>query len=65
MYKIKIIPRAQKDLDNFRGKTFEKIKKVILKLSVNPRPAGCIKLTNEEGCCNLANLKFFANSIEF
>jgi mRNA-degrading endonuclease RelE of RelBE toxin-antitoxin system len=48
VYKLKIIPRAQKDLDAFRGKTFEKIKKKILCLSNQPRPFGAIKLTQEE-----------------
>ena len=49
MYKIKIIPNAQKDLDKLQDKTFNKIKSEIINLSKNPRPYGAIKLTNEEG----------------
>ena len=49
MYKLKVIDRAQKDLDAFQGETFEKIKKRILDLSGNPRPFGAIKLTQDEG----------------
>ena len=49
MYKICIISKAKKDLDNFQDKIFTKIKKIILSLADNPRPYGAIKLTNEEG----------------
>ncbi len=49
MYKLKVIDRAQKDLDAFHGETFEKIRKIILGLSSNPRPFGAIKLTQNEG----------------
>ena len=49
MYKIKIIPHAQKDLDQLEHRFFAKIKNEIIHLSKNPRPYGAIKLTNEEG----------------
>ncbi|NIM91459.1 MAG: type II toxin-antitoxin system RelE/ParE family toxin [Candidatus Aminicenantes bacterium] len=49
MYKIMLLPQAQKDLDKFRGKIFQQIKEKILSLSNNPRPPGCFKLTAEEG----------------
>ena len=49
MYKIRILPQAQKDLDHLQGKIFHKIKNEILALSNNPRPYGAIKLTNEDG----------------
>ena len=48
-YHLKIILRAQKDLDDIRGKDFNLIKTKILTLSQNPRPFKCKKLTNEEG----------------
>lgn len=48
-YALKIIPKAQKDLDGIHGKDFELIKQKMLSLSSNPRPFGCKKLTNEEG----------------
>ena len=48
-YALKIIPKAQKDLDIIRGSDFDFIKKKILSLSSKPRPFGCKKLTNEEG----------------
>ncbi len=49
MYKLKILPQAQKDLDRLRGKIFSKIKNEIVHLADIPRPCGAIKLTNEEG----------------
>jgi len=49
VYKILLLLQAQKDLNNFRGKIFQQIKEKILSLSKNPRPAGCLKLTGEEG----------------
>ena len=49
MYRILLLPQAQKDLDNFEGKIFQKIKNKIFSLGDNPRPAGCLKLTAEEG----------------
>ncbi|MDD5495717.1 MAG: type II toxin-antitoxin system RelE/ParE family toxin [Candidatus Omnitrophica bacterium] len=48
-YHLKIIPRAEKDLDSITGRDFDALKKKILSLSANPRPLGCQKLTNEEG----------------
>ena len=48
MYKLKILPPAQKDLDHLRGKIFNKIKNEIILLSSNPRPFGALKLANEE-----------------
>lgn len=48
-YVLKIISKAQKDLDDIHGKDFESIKQKILSLSSNPRPFGCKKLTIEEG----------------
>ena len=49
MYKILLLPQAQKDLDNFRGKMFQQIKKKIFCSRKNSRPPGCLKLTAEEG----------------
>lgn len=49
MYKIKILPQGQKDLDQLYGKVFNSIKNKITQLSENSRPYGSIKLTNEEG----------------
>ena len=48
-YRIKIMPRAGKDLDAISGHDFDAIKKKILTLSENPRPFGCKKLTADEG----------------
>jgi mRNA interferase RelE/StbE len=48
MYQVKIIKKAQKDLDKIVGKTFEKIKNIILNLSTDPIPQNSIKLTNRE-----------------
>ena len=48
-YRIKVIPKAEKDLDAVSGHDFDAIKKKILALSENPRPFGCKKLTADEG----------------
>lgn len=48
-YRIRIIPRAEKDLDAVAGHDFDAIKKKVLALSENPRPFGCKKLTADEG----------------
>ena len=49
MHKILLLPSAKKDLDKLTGKTFNGIKKKILALGNSPRPAGCLKLTGDEG----------------
>ena len=49
MYKIEVIPSAQKDLDRLERKFFEQIKDKIQSLSQTPRPSQCLKLTAEEG----------------
>lgn len=49
MYKIRILPQAQKDFDCLQGKIFNNLKNKIMQLSINPRPANSLKLTNEEG----------------
>ena len=49
MYKILLLLPAQKDLDKFRGKTFDILVKKITSLQENPRPHGCLKLTEEQG----------------
>ncbi|MDD5174709.1 MAG: type II toxin-antitoxin system RelE/ParE family toxin [Candidatus Omnitrophota bacterium] len=48
-YRIKIIPKAEKDLDAVTGRDFDAVKKRILLLSENPRPFGSKKLTDEGG----------------
>lgn len=48
-YSVKIIPDAQKDLDDFKGDIFLKLKKKISSLAANPRPFGSVKLTNDNG----------------
>lgn len=48
-YRIKIIAKAEKDLDAIEGRIFDALKKKILLLSVNPRPFGCKKLVSDEG----------------
>ena len=49
MYQIKILPLAQRDLDQFNKKEFQVITKKIRLLTDHPRVHGSIKLTNEEG----------------
>ena len=49
MYKLRIIPRAQRDLDSITGKLFDQINEAILTLGDEPRPQGAMKLTGLEG----------------
>jgi len=49
VYKVYLLPPAQKDLDNYGGKVFRQIEAKILDLENDPRPQGSIKLTAEEG----------------
>lgn len=49
MYKILLLPSAQKDLDEFKGKAFDILTRKIIALKENPRPHGCLKLTAEQG----------------
>jgi mRNA interferase RelE/StbE len=49
VYKIFLLPSAQKDLNFSKGKTFIQIRDKILSLGENPRPTGCLKLTAENG----------------
>jgi mRNA interferase RelE/StbE len=49
VYRVYLLPQAQKDLDNFRGEIFNQLKEKISVLEKNPRPPGCLKLTAENG----------------
>lgn len=49
MYKILLLPQAQKDLDHFKGKIFKQLHDRIVSLRKNLRPPGCLKLSKEEG----------------
>jgi len=49
VYKILLLPSAQKDLHEFRGKTFDILVRKITSLQKNPRPHGCLKLIAEHG----------------
>jgi mRNA interferase RelE/StbE len=49
VYKIYLLPQAQKDLNNYGGKAFDQIEAKIKSLGSDPRPPGSIKLTAEEG----------------
>jgi mRNA interferase RelE/StbE len=49
VYKIFLLPSAQKDFNSLKGKSFIQIRDKILALSENPRPTGCLKLTAENG----------------
>ena len=49
MHKLFLLPTAQKDLDKLSKKLFNQVKGKMLSLGDNPRPQGCIKLTQDEG----------------
>lgn len=48
MYQVRTPPRAEKDLNRLEGGLFEAVDRAIRSLSENPRPAGCVKLSDEE-----------------
>jgi mRNA interferase RelE/StbE len=48
-YTISILRRAQKELDDLPADAYERIRDDIRALAEDPRPPGCLKLTNREG----------------
>jgi len=44
-YEVRLMPRAQKDLDKFRGKLLLKFENIILGLYEDPRPRNSKKLS--------------------
>jgi mRNA interferase RelE/StbE len=48
-YHIQILRRAQKELAQLPRQEYERIKEFIEKLSQDPRPQGCKKLSGREG----------------
>lgn len=38
-------PRAQRDLNRLRGKTWTRVKEALINLTHTPRPHGCVKLS--------------------
>jgi len=48
-YTVLILRRAQKELAQLPGETYERVRDAIRALSQNPRPPGCLKLTGREG----------------
>ena len=49
MHRVRILPRAQRDLDEITGRLFEQVNEAILALGEEPRPQGSLKLTGLEG----------------
>jgi mRNA interferase RelE/StbE len=49
VYEILLLSPAQKDLDKPEASGFSRIIKKIRFLSADPRPPGCLKLTDERG----------------
>lgn len=49
MYRLFILPSAQRDCDKLSGKILRQVKNKISPLEKEPRPPGCIKMTREEG----------------
>jgi mRNA interferase RelE/StbE len=48
-YTVLILRRAQKELARLPPTIYGRVKAAVLKLSENPRPRGCEKLTGREG----------------
>jgi mRNA interferase RelE/StbE len=55
-YNVAILPRAQKELAQIPNPAFTRIAGAIRALAQNPRPPGCIKLTNRPGWRIRANI---------
>lgn len=48
-YSVFILARAQRELAILPKSDYEKVKKAMLDLGANPRPANCRKLTGRDG----------------
>ena len=48
-YRVKIIAKAERDLNSLEGYAYSSITNKIILLSKNPRPFGCKKLIADEG----------------
>jgi mRNA interferase RelE/StbE len=48
-YRILILRRAQKELAQVPGGSYEHARDAIRALATDPRPSGCLKLTGREG----------------
>lgn len=48
-YTISILRLAQKELGELPVEAYERIRDSILALAEDPRPSGCVKLTNRQG----------------
>ena len=48
-YTVFLHSRAQKELVKIKGKEYQNITDELKFLEKNPRPIGCLKLTNKEG----------------
>ncbi len=46
VYRLRIKPSAEKDLERLRGETWQRVRDALSELRNNPRPAGCVKLTD-------------------
>lgn len=47
-YRLTVIPRALKDLDELEGKLFAQVTEAMHALADDPRPPGSLKLSDEE-----------------
>ncbi len=47
-YRLSVIPRAIKDLEELEGKRVQQVTAAIRSLDENPRPPGSLKLPDEE-----------------
>lgn len=48
-YSVVITRRAQRELERLPRDAFERVRDAIRALGVDPRPAGCTKLTDRDG----------------
>jgi mRNA interferase RelE/StbE len=46
VYKLRLKPSAEKDLERLRGETWQRVRDALSELRNSPRPAGCAKLTD-------------------
>jgi mRNA interferase RelE/StbE len=55
--KVRVSPRAQRDLDRLRGVIWERVRGTLLMLAHTPRPNGCAKLRTGAWRVRIGNLR--------
>lgn len=46
IYTLVLFPRAERDLNRFHGETYQRLEAAIDALALDPRPRGCLKMSD-------------------